>query len=223
MVAGYRATAKSTLPKHWRPPAKHTHVALDDAIKQGERFMNIVRELNVQRGDVALPADQRHAARTDRRQRRRQERLRRRVDSHSTIEPQQEHVMTPEQLFAIIGASVGSILIVGLTLAGLLLHLAGRITRVEDRQIGQGERLARLEGKLDRFDPPHHDPAPRHWRLTGPTARTASGRSERATPGTGLRVVVATMSRRRPRYLPHWLDARPVAVHGWACPDSVDG
>ena len=79
MGAGYRATAKSTLPKHWRPPAKHTHVALDDAIEQGELFMNIVRELNVQRGDVALPADQRHAARTDRRQRRRQERLRRRV------------------------------------------------------------------------------------------------------------------------------------------------
>ena len=68
--------------------------------------------------------------------------------------------MTPEQLYAIIGSSVGSILIVGLALAGLLLHLAGRITRVEDRQIGQGERLARLEGKLDRFDPPHHDPAP---------------------------------------------------------------
>ena len=59
--------------------------------------------------------------------------------------------MTHEQLYAIIGSSVGSTLIVGIALAGLLMHLAGRITRVEDRQIGQGERLARL---IDRFDPP---------------------------------------------------------------------
>lgn len=30
--------------------------------------------------------------------------------------------------------------------------------RLEERQIGQGERLARLEGKLDRFEPPRlHD------------------------------------------------------------------
>ena len=43
--------------------------------------------------------------------------------------------MTPEQLYTIIGTSVGSILIVGLTLAGLLMHLTGRITRVEDRLI----------------------------------------------------------------------------------------
>ena len=56
MGAGYRATANSSLPKHWRPPARHTHVAVEDAIEQGELFMNIVRELNAQRGDIALPS-----------------------------------------------------------------------------------------------------------------------------------------------------------------------
>ena len=52
MGAGYRATTKSSLPKHWRPPAKHTHVPVEDAIEQGELFMNIVRELNAQRGEI---------------------------------------------------------------------------------------------------------------------------------------------------------------------------
>ena len=54
MGAGDRATAKSSLPRHWRPRAKHTHVAVEDAIEQGERFMNIVRERNAQRGDAAV-------------------------------------------------------------------------------------------------------------------------------------------------------------------------
>ena len=79
MGAGYRTTTKSRLPKHWRPPATHTHVALDDAIEQGELFFNIVRELNIQRGDVALAAEERPTTRTDRRRRRQErERLRRR-------------------------------------------------------------------------------------------------------------------------------------------------
>ena len=56
MGAGYRPTMRTNLPKHWLPRARHTHVAVDDAIEQGELFMNIVRELNVQRGDVALAA-----------------------------------------------------------------------------------------------------------------------------------------------------------------------
>ena len=56
MGAGYRPTMRTNLPKHWLPQARHTHVAVDDAIEQGELFMNIVRELNVQRGDVALAA-----------------------------------------------------------------------------------------------------------------------------------------------------------------------
>ena len=77
MGAGYRTTTKSRLPRHWRPPGEHTHLALDDAIEQGELFVNIVRELNVQRGDVTLAAEARQPARTDRRERR-QGRLRRR-------------------------------------------------------------------------------------------------------------------------------------------------
>ena len=54
MGAGYRATTKSSLPRHWRPRAEHTHVAVDDAVEQGELFVNIVRQLNVQRGNVAV-------------------------------------------------------------------------------------------------------------------------------------------------------------------------
>lgn len=64
--------------------------------------------------------------------------------------------MSPEAL-TIIGTNVT----VGIALAGLLMHLAGRMTRLEDREITQGERLARLEGKIDRFYPhPPHDHAP---------------------------------------------------------------
>lgn len=63
--------------------------------------------------------------------------------------------MSPEAL-----TIIGTVLAVGLGLAGLLMHLGGRITRVEDRQIDQGERLARLEGKLDRFEPSRHDHLP---------------------------------------------------------------
>ena len=62
MGAGYRATTKSSLPKRWRPPAKHTHVAVEDAIEQGELFMNIVRELNAQRGEI-VPAASRKTPR----------------------------------------------------------------------------------------------------------------------------------------------------------------
>ena len=72
------ATTKSSLPRHWRPRAKHTHVAADDAVEQGELFVNIVHELNVQRVDVALASQTRQTAKTYRRQRR-QERLRRRL------------------------------------------------------------------------------------------------------------------------------------------------
>ena len=63
MGAGYRGTAKSSLPKHWRPRAKHTHVAVEDAIEQGELFMNIVRELNAQRGEIVPPASRKTARR----------------------------------------------------------------------------------------------------------------------------------------------------------------
>ena len=63
--------------------------------------------------------------------------------------------MRPEAL-----TIIGTVLAVGFGLAGLLVHLGGRITRVEGRQIGQGERLARLGRKLDRFEPLRPDRAP---------------------------------------------------------------
>ena len=75
MGAGYRPTMRTNLPKHWLPQARHTHVAVDDAIEQGELFFNIVRELNVQRGDVTLAAPAAPAAR-GRERRRREKRLR---------------------------------------------------------------------------------------------------------------------------------------------------
>ena len=35
---GYRETVKRTMPKEWFGPARHSHVALDDAIEQGTLF-----------------------------------------------------------------------------------------------------------------------------------------------------------------------------------------
>lgn len=40
----FRDTTKKHMPKRWFPKAPHTHVAVDDAIEQGELFMNILRE-----------------------------------------------------------------------------------------------------------------------------------------------------------------------------------
>ena len=39
----YRASAKRNMPRHWRPRRRHTHIALDDAIEQGELFINMLR------------------------------------------------------------------------------------------------------------------------------------------------------------------------------------
>ena len=77
MGAGYRETAKATLPKHWRPHTPHAHIALDDAIEQGELFFNIVCELTAQRGDIsmAIPT-RRDAGRRERLERRRRTRRR---------------------------------------------------------------------------------------------------------------------------------------------------
>jgi hypothetical protein len=41
---GYRESTKRNMPKRWFPASKHTHVAIDDAIEQGELFMNILKE-----------------------------------------------------------------------------------------------------------------------------------------------------------------------------------
>jgi hypothetical protein len=40
----YRASAKRNMPPRWFSQRKHTHVALDDAIEQGELFCNMLRE-----------------------------------------------------------------------------------------------------------------------------------------------------------------------------------
>jgi hypothetical protein len=39
----FRGTAKRTMPREWFSPAKHTHVALDDAIEQGELWFAMRR------------------------------------------------------------------------------------------------------------------------------------------------------------------------------------
>lgn len=40
----YRDSTKRSMPKRWFPDSPHTHVAVDDAVEQGELFMNILRE-----------------------------------------------------------------------------------------------------------------------------------------------------------------------------------
>jgi len=39
---GYRDSTKRNMPKEWFGPAPHTHVALDDAIEQGELLCNML-------------------------------------------------------------------------------------------------------------------------------------------------------------------------------------
>jgi hypothetical protein len=40
----YRASTKRNMPKRWIPKSPHTHVALDDAIEQGQLFINMLKE-----------------------------------------------------------------------------------------------------------------------------------------------------------------------------------
>jgi len=40
----YRDSTKRNMPKRWFPQAPHTHVALDDAIEQGQLFCNMLAE-----------------------------------------------------------------------------------------------------------------------------------------------------------------------------------
>lgn len=44
MKCGYRSATKRNMPKHWFSKSKHTHVAIDDAIEQGELFCNMLAE-----------------------------------------------------------------------------------------------------------------------------------------------------------------------------------
>ena len=40
----FRDTIKKRFPKHWFGKSRHTHVAIDDAIEQGELFCNILKD-----------------------------------------------------------------------------------------------------------------------------------------------------------------------------------
>ncbi len=50
----YRATTKKTMPRRWFGPSRHTHVALDDAIEQGELFCNLLAEARARPGSKNL-------------------------------------------------------------------------------------------------------------------------------------------------------------------------
>lgn len=39
----YRESTKRNMPKDWFPKTKHTHVAVEDALEQGELFMNMLK------------------------------------------------------------------------------------------------------------------------------------------------------------------------------------
>ena len=41
---GYRECSKKGMPKRWFSDAPHTHKAVDDAIEQGQLFMNMLKE-----------------------------------------------------------------------------------------------------------------------------------------------------------------------------------
>jgi hypothetical protein len=41
----YRDATKRNMPRRWHSAQRHTHVALDDAIEQGELFCNMLAEL----------------------------------------------------------------------------------------------------------------------------------------------------------------------------------
>jgi hypothetical protein len=47
---GYRDSTKRNMPRAWFGPGRHTHVALDDAIEQGELFCNMLRAAQQLRG-----------------------------------------------------------------------------------------------------------------------------------------------------------------------------
>ena len=44
MKTPYRHSTKRNMPKRWFGKKRHTHVAIDDAIEQGELFMNMLKE-----------------------------------------------------------------------------------------------------------------------------------------------------------------------------------
>ena len=63
MFAVDHGRAISAMAAHWRSPAKHTHIAVEDAIKQGQLLINILREFNAQCGDITPPFSHKTARR----------------------------------------------------------------------------------------------------------------------------------------------------------------
>jgi hypothetical protein len=51
----YRESVKRNMPKRWFGPEPHTHVALDDAIEQGELFCNMLADARKLRALVPSP------------------------------------------------------------------------------------------------------------------------------------------------------------------------
>jgi len=51
----YRDATKRNMPKRWFPASPHTHVALDDAIEQGQLFCNMLAEHRQSGGAKRLP------------------------------------------------------------------------------------------------------------------------------------------------------------------------
>ena len=47
----FHQATKGNMPDDWFDPAKHTHVALDDAMEQGELFCNMLRRLEEMQGE----------------------------------------------------------------------------------------------------------------------------------------------------------------------------
>jgi hypothetical protein len=48
----FRGTSKRTMPREWFSPARHTHVAVDDAIEQGELWFAMRRAAHTHRGNT---------------------------------------------------------------------------------------------------------------------------------------------------------------------------
>lgn len=42
----YKSVGKRSMPERWKPKTPHTHVALDDAIEQGQLFVNMMKDLS---------------------------------------------------------------------------------------------------------------------------------------------------------------------------------
>lgn len=52
MKTPFKETTKSRMPRRWLPEAPHTHIALDDAIEQGQLFLAMLQEnLQTQNND----------------------------------------------------------------------------------------------------------------------------------------------------------------------------